>query len=152
MVKTWQFVFASEILGQVHVGSTAIGCVRAPCACVSVRVEVTGEFIPHVGATYPLVVDPVGDTVDCDLHFSDIRVEIVFGVPGACHERVDEQQEDALERPALWVHPKVQPGACLHPSLGPLGMRGRGLVRRPVRCREPAGRRLRGRSESGGPG
>ena len=38
---------ASEILGQVHVGPTAIGCVRAPCVCVSVRVEETGEFIPR---------------------------------------------------------------------------------------------------------
>ena len=76
------------------------------------RVEVTGEFIPHVGATDPLVVDPVGDPVDCDLHFGDIGVEIVFGIPGARHVGVDEQQEDALERPALWVHPKVQPGVA----------------------------------------
>ena len=101
---------ASEILGQVHVGPTATGCVRAPCASMPSRVKVTGEFIPHVCDTNPLVVDPVGDTVDCDLHFGDIRVEIVLGVPGARHEGVDEQQEDALERPALWVHPKVQPG------------------------------------------
>ena len=28
------------------------------------------------------------------------------------HEGVDEQQEDALERPALWVYPKVQPGVA----------------------------------------
>ena len=57
---------ASEILGQVHVGpaSTTIGCVRDPGSCVSVRVEVTGEFIPHVGAADALVVDPVGDPVD----------------------------------------------------------------------------------------
>ena len=103
---------ASEILGQVHVGSTAIGCMRAPCACMPSRVKVTGEFVPHVCATNPLVVDPVGDPVDCDLHFGDIRVEKVFGVPGARHEGVDEQQEDALERPALWVHPKVNPGVA----------------------------------------
>ena len=37
-------------------------------------------------------------------------VEIVFGVPGSLRVGVDEQQEDALERPALWVHPKGQPG------------------------------------------
>ena len=71
------------------------------------RVEVTGEFILHVAAADTLVVDPVGDTIDCDLHFDDVGVEIVFGVPGARHEGVDEQQEDSLERPALWVHPKV---------------------------------------------
>ena len=103
---------ASEILGQVHVGPTTIGCVRAPCACMPSRVEVTGEFIPHVGAANPLVVDPVGDPVDCDLYFGDVRVEIVFGVPGARHVGVDEQQEDSLKRPALWVHPKVQPGVA----------------------------------------
>ena len=74
------------------------------------RVKVTGEFISHVGAADALVVDPVGDTVNCDLNFGDVWVEIVLGVPGARHEGVDEQQEDALERPALWVHPKVQPG------------------------------------------
>ena len=78
---------ASEILGQVHVGP----------ARVRVRVEVTGEFIPHVAATNTLVVDPVGDPIDCDLHFGDVGVEIVFGVPGARNEGVDEQQEDPLE-------------------------------------------------------
>ena len=103
---------ASEILGQVHVGTTAIGCVRAPCACMPSRVEVTGELIPHVSATNLLVVDPVGDPVDCDLHFGDVGVEIVLGVPAARHEGVDEQQENALERPALWVHPKVNPGVA----------------------------------------
>ena len=89
---------ASEILGQVHVGPAA----RA-------RSEVTGEFIPHVGATDALVVNPVGNAVGCDLHFGDVGVEIVFGVPGARRVGVDEQQEDSLERPALWVHPNVQP-------------------------------------------
>ena len=101
---------AREILGQGHVGPTASGCVRAPCACVRVRVEVTGEFIPHVAATDAIVVNPVGNPVDCDLHFGDVRVEIAFRVPGAISVGVDEQQEDALERPALWVNPKVNPG------------------------------------------
>ena len=132
---------ASEILGQVHVGPAAIGCVRAPCACMPSRVEVTGEFIPHVAATDPLVVDPVGDPVDCDLHFGDIRVEIAFGIPGARHEGVDEQQENALERSALWVHPKVNPGVAApgngdHPvahdevvgELLAVGVRAGGLV------------------------
>ena len=77
---------------------------------MSSRVEVTGEFIPHVAATDAIVVNPVGNPVDCDLHFGDVGVEIAFSVPGARHEGVDEQQEDALERPALWVHPKVNPG------------------------------------------
>ena len=103
---------ASEILGQGHVGLTAIGCVRAPCACMPARVEVTGELIPHVGAANPLIVDPVGGPVYCNLHFGDVGVEIAFRVPGARRVGVDEQQEDALERPALWVHPKVQPGVA----------------------------------------
>ena len=102
----------SEILGQGHVGSPAPGCVRAPCACVPSRVEVTGEFIPHVAATDTLVVDPVGDPIDCDLHFGDVGIEIAFGIPGARPVGVDEQQEDSLERPALWVHPKVKPGVA----------------------------------------
>ena len=44
------------------------------------------------------------------MHFGDIGVEIAFRVPGARRVGVDEEQEDSLERPALWVHPKVQPG------------------------------------------
>ena len=87
---------ACEIFGQIHVGAAS-----------SVRVEEAGEFIPHVGATDALVVDPVGHPVDCDLHFGDVGVEIVFGVPIARHEGVDEQQEDAFEGPALVVHPNV---------------------------------------------
>ena len=101
----------SEILGQGHVGPPAVGCLPS-LVCMPSRVEVTGEFIPHVSAINPLVVDPVGDPVDGDLHFGDVWVEIAFGVPSACHEGVDEQQEDALERPALWVYPKVQPGVA----------------------------------------
>ena len=44
------------------------------------------------------------------MYFGDIGVEIAFRVPGACRVGVNEQQEDALERPALWVYSKVQPG------------------------------------------
>ena len=87
---------ASEILGQGHVGPTAIGCLPSLVSVPS-RVKVTGEFIPHVAAADALVVDPVRDPVDCDLHFGDVGVEVAFSVPGACHEGVDEQQEDALE-------------------------------------------------------
>ena len=71
---------ASEILGHGHVGSAS-----------RVRVEVTGEFIPHVAAGNPLVVDPVGHPIDCDLHFGDVGVEIAFNVPGLRHDGVDEQ-------------------------------------------------------------
>ena len=91
---------ASEILCQVHVGP----------ARVRVRVEVTGEFIPHVSTADALGVDPAGHTVDCNFHFGYVRVEIAFRVPGARRVGVDEQQEDALERPALWVHLNVQYG------------------------------------------
>ena len=90
---------ASEILGQVHVGPAA-----------RVRFKVTGEFIPHVGATDALVVDPAGDAVDHDLHSCDVGVEIVLGIPGARRVGVDEQKEDALERPVLLVYPKGQSG------------------------------------------
>ena len=90
-------LFGGEILGQGHVGTTAIACVRALFECMPARVKVTGKFIPHVGAADALVVDPVGDPVDCDLHFGDVGVEIAFGVPGTRHEEVDEQQEDAFE-------------------------------------------------------
>ena len=91
---------ASEILCQVHVGP----------ARVRVWVEVTGEFIPHVSTTDTLGVDPAGHTVDCNFYFGDVGVEIAFRVPGARRVGVDEQQEEALERPALWVHLNVQTG------------------------------------------
>ena len=91
---------AREIFGQVHVG---------PAVRASFWLEETADLPPHFGATDALVVDPVGNPVDCDLHFGDVRVKIVFGIPGARHEGVDEQQEDALEGPAQWVHPNVQP-------------------------------------------
>ena len=96
----------SEILGQGHVGPTAIGCLPSRVRVPS-RVKVTGEFIPHVCATDTFVVDPVGDPVDCDLHFGDVGVEVAFSVPEARRVGVDEQQEDALKRPTLWVYPKV---------------------------------------------
>ena len=89
----------SEILGQGHVGPTA-----------RVRVEGTGEFLPHVGAADTFIVHPVGNAVDCNLHFGNVWVEIVFRIPGARHEGVNEQQQDTLERPALWLHPQIQSG------------------------------------------
>ena len=88
-----------EILGQGHVGTAIHG-----------RLEVTGQFIPHVAAANALVVDPVGHAVDRNLHFGDVGVEVVFSVPGAGCVGVDEQQQDTLERPALGVNPPVQPG------------------------------------------
>ena len=69
-----------------------------------------GGLKKHVGDTDAFVVDPVGHPVNCDLHFGDVGVEIVYGVPGARRVGVDEQQEDPLKRPALWVYSKVQPG------------------------------------------
>ena len=86
----------SEILGQGHVGSTPIGCLPSLVSVPS-RVKVTGEFLPHVGAADAIVVNPVGDPIDCDLHFGDVGVEIAFRVPGARIVGVSEQQEDALE-------------------------------------------------------
>ena len=75
------------------------------------RVEVTGELIPHVAAADALVVDLVGNSVDRNFNLVYVGVEIAFTVPCARHDGVvDEQQEDALERPALWVNPKVNPG------------------------------------------
>ena len=102
----------SEILGQGHVRPPAIGCLPS-LVCVPSWVEVTGEFIPHVSAADALVVDPVGGPVDGNIHFGDVWVEIAFGVPGARIVGVDEQQEDTLERPALWVYPKVNPGVAV---------------------------------------
>ena len=90
---------ACEIFGQIHVGPAAL----------RFRLKEAGHLLPHVGATDALVVDPVGDPVDCDLHFGDVGIEIIFGIPGSRCIGGDEQQEDALEWPALWVHPNVQP-------------------------------------------
>ena len=88
-----------EILKKGHVGPAT-----------TVWVEVTGQFIPHVATADALIVHPVRHPVDCDLHFGDVGVEVVFRVPGTGCVGVDEEEQDALERPALWVHPQVQPG------------------------------------------
>ena len=127
---------------------------------------------------------------------SYVGVKVVFRVPSPCCVGVDEQKQDALERLALGVHPKVEAGvrascdghhpfthdevvrellatavraerlvgqslasndlvfkldvfqlvrACLGQSRLPLGRLRLGSVRRPSRCKGPAGRRLRGR-------
>ena len=88
-----------EILSERHVGQAA-----------TVWVEVTGQFIPHVFAADALVVHPVGHAVDCNFNLSYVGVEVAFRVPGTGCVGIDEQQEDTLERPALWVHPKIQAG------------------------------------------
>ena len=85
-----------EILGQGHVGPAISG-----------RLEVTGEFLPHVAAADVLVVNPVGHAVDRNFNIGDAGVEVVFRIPGTGCVVVDEQKQDTLERPALWVHPKV---------------------------------------------
>ena len=77
---------------------------------VPLRFEVTGQFIPHVFAADALVVHPVGPAVDSHFNLSYVGVEVVFGVPGPGCVGVDEEEQDALERPALWVHPKVEAG------------------------------------------
>ena len=102
---------AREILGQGHVGPAA-GHSPEPTALVRMplRVEVAREFLPHVAAADALVVDTVGHAVYRDLHLGDVGVEEVLSVPGAGRVGVDEQQQDALERPALWVYPQVQAG------------------------------------------
>ena len=68
-----------EILSERHVGPA-----------VTVWVEVTGQFIPHVFAADALVVHPVGHAVDCNLHFGDVGVEVAFRVPGTRRVGVDE--------------------------------------------------------------
>ena len=98
-----------EILGQGHVGPASSMCLP-PLVRVPLRFEVTGQFIPHVCAGDALVVHPVGNLVDRNLHLSYVGVEVVFSVPGPGCEGVDEEEQDALERPALWVHPKVEAG------------------------------------------
>ena len=60
-----------EILGQGHVGPATF-----------VRVEVTGQFIPHVFATDALVVHPVGHAVHRNFNLSYVGVEVAFRVPG----------------------------------------------------------------------
>ena len=87
-----------EILGQRHVGPTA----------TTVWVEVTGEFLPHVAAAEALVLHSVGYAVDRHLHFSYVGIEVVFRVPGPGCVEVNEEEQDALERLALGVHPQVE--------------------------------------------
>ena len=89
----------SKIFGQRHVGPAAL-----------VWVEVTGEFLPHIAAADSLVVHSVGYAIDRNLHFGYVGVEVAFRVPGTGCVGIDEQKQDALERPALWVHPKIQAG------------------------------------------
>ena len=88
-----------EILGQGHVGPAVHGWF-----------EVTGEFLPHVAAADALVVHPVGHAVDRNFNLSYVGIEVVFGVPGTGCVGVNEEEQDALERPALWVHLKVEAG------------------------------------------
>ena len=91
---------AGEILGQRHVRPTA----------TTVWVEVTGEFLPHVAAAEALVVHPVGYAIDRHLHFSYVGIEVVFRVPDSGCVGVNEEEQDALERLALGVHPQVEVG------------------------------------------
>ena len=69
-----------------------------------------GEFLPHVAAADALVVHPVGHAVDRNVNSGDVGIEVVFRVPGTGCVGVDEQKQDALERPVLWVHPQVEVG------------------------------------------
>ena len=72
--------------------------------------EVTGDLIPHVFATDALVVHPTGHTVDRNFNLSYVGVKVVFRVPRPCCVGVDEQKQEALERPALGVHPNGEVG------------------------------------------
>ena len=66
--------------------------------------------MPHVAAAEALVVHPVGYAVDRHLHFGYVGIEIVFRVPITGCVGVNEEEQDALERPALGVHPQVEVG------------------------------------------
>ena len=88
-----------EILGQGHVGPA-----------ISVRFEVTGEFLPHVAAADAFVVHPVGHAVDRNFDSGDVGIEVSFSVPGTRRVGVNEEEKNTLERPALWVHLKVEAG------------------------------------------
>ena len=89
-----------EILGQCHVGRAA----------ATVWFEVTGDLIPHVFATDALVVHPTGHAVDRNFNLSYVGVKVVFRVPSPWIVGVDEQKQEALERPALGVHPNGEVG------------------------------------------
>ena len=88
-----------EILGQRHVGPT-----------ISRWFEVAGYFLPHIAAADAIIVHPAGNTVDRNLYFSYVGIEVVFRVPGPCCEGVNKEEQDALERPALGVHHQVEVG------------------------------------------
>ena len=88
-----------EILVQGHVGPATF-----------VRVEMPSKLIPHVFAADALVVHPIGHAVDRNFNLSYVGVEVVFRVPSARCVGVDEQKQDTLKRPALWVNPKVEAG------------------------------------------
>ena len=90
---------AGKILGQRHVGPTS-----------SRWFEVPGEFLPHVTAAETLVIHPVRYAIDRHLHFSYVGIEVVFRVPGSDLVLVKEEEQDALERLALGVHPQVEVG------------------------------------------
>ena len=90
---------AGKILGQCHVGSA-----------ISRWFEVPGEFLPHVTAVETLVTHPIWHAVDRHLHFSYVGIEELFRVPGPWCEGVNEEEQYALERPALGVHPQVEVG------------------------------------------
>ena len=66
--------------------------------------------MPHVAAAEALVVHPVGYAVDRHLHFSYVGIEVLFRVPGPGCVGVNEEEQDAFERPALGVHPHVEVG------------------------------------------
>ena len=89
-----------EILGQRHVGRAA----------TLVWFEVTGDLIPHVFATDALVIHPTGYAVDRNFNLSYVGVKVVFRVPSPWIVGVDEQKQEALERPALGVHPNGEVG------------------------------------------
>ena len=84
-----------EILSQGHVGP-ASSVWLPPLVRVPLRFEETGQFIPHVSAADTLVVNPVGSTVDRNLHLSYVGVEVVFRVPGTGCVGVDEEEQDAF--------------------------------------------------------
>ena len=89
-----------EILGQRHVGPAA----------ATVWFEVTGDLIPHVFATDAIVIHPTGHAVDCNFNLSYVGVKVVFRVPSPWIVGVNEQKQEALERPALGVHPNGEVG------------------------------------------
>ena len=99
---------AGNILGQGHVGPATRASPRpGPRALVGVplRFQVTREFLPHVAAADAFVVHPVWHAFHRNLYLGDIGVEEVFSVPGPGRVGVDEQQQNALERPALGGSP-----------------------------------------------